>query len=381
MPMIAKPTGRRTPKYRQLRDHLLARIQSGEFPVHAKLPTITETSARFGASYVTTRRAYCLLAEEGILKLTKGPTGTRVIRTSLSRPARQLTVAGLFRPARERNRSDNFAIDMFESVCHALAEAHAGIIHHRLNTPDAVETVLERVKKRTVDGLVLDQLVPDEMVRRVGETGHPAVIYNRHPEQPAIDSVCHDMEWLGRETARRAMAAGYRRIVFCLMWSPELHADPEGRTRIYTNETYMNGALAALHHGGFPEAQTIVTYEPLPTDAERWAETAFFCNHLRIPARPDGVRTLYFALSDFLALRIHETLLARGFRVPDDAGVIGLFDFECNRSAAHPVTTWHIDPVEIGRVAVETLIERIEFPERERVQRHLKPSFVDHGTL
>jgi DNA-binding LacI/PurR family transcriptional regulator len=369
------------PKYQQVRDSLFASIQSGVYAVDSKLPTIAEMSTQFGASYVTTQRAYRLLADEGIISLTKGPTGSRVVRTSSRLPVQPLTIAGLFRASRQRNQYDDFALDMFESVCDSLSKQRASILHHRLNVPNASEEVLRCVEEGAVDGVILDQVTPDEFVHRVHQTGHPAVIYNRHPEQPVIDSVCPDLEWVACETVRRALAAGYQKIVYCNMWHREAHSDPEGRARIYTNETHLEGILAELRRNGFPDAQCVVTYEPPPEDVTRWNDLEFFCNHLHIPAEPNGERTLYVTHDDPTALRIHETLLARGFCVPDDAGVIGLFDYECNRSAARPVTTWHICPEEVGRVAVETLTERIEFPDRARVQRYLKPTYVDRGTF
>ena len=260
------------PKYLQVRDHLFASIQSGEYPVDSKLPTIAETSTRFGASYVTTHRAYQVLAEEGIVSLTKGPTGTRVIRTSLPPPIHQLRIAGLFRPSRQRNQYDDFALNMFESVCDSLSQRQSSIIHHRLNVPHAAETVLKCVEEGAVDGVILDQLTPDEFVHRIGRTEHPAVIYNRHPEEPVIDSVCPDLEWVACETVRRALAAGYQRVVYCNMWHREAHSDPEGRARIYTQETHLEGIVAELGRRGFPDAQRVVTYEPDSADAERWQD-------------------------------------------------------------------------------------------------------------
>lgn len=369
------------PKYRDVRDKLLARIQRGEYPVSSQLPTIQDSSRQFGVSYVTTQRAYRLLAEEGVVELCKGPRGTRVLRASLPTQTRRLTVGALFRPLRERNEIDNFALDMNEAVCGEMSKRHVGVVHYRIDNPRATERLLDCVEQGRVDGVLLDQLVPDRVVRQVARTGCPAVVYSRHPHEPIVDSVSPDMVWIGRETGRRALERGYQRVVVCNVWRPELHQDEEGRIRHESHGAYVDGIAQALRSGGLPDEQIAFSCEPLPEHADLWRDQEYFRRYLGIPDRPDGVPTAFIDSSDMQALRVAGVLRARGFRTPEDAGVIGLFDFECNRAAERPVTTWRIDPLEIGRAAVETLLERIEFPGRERVRRYLRPRFMDHGTL
>ena len=369
------------PKYRQMRNRLLARIQSGQYPVGSRLPKIAEMGDEFGVSYVTAQRAYRLLAEEGILSSTKGPTGTRVLRPSLPKQTRQLVVAGFFRPVRAWNELDNYGLDMFETVCGELAERHVSMIHHRTNDTGATEELLGRISRRELDGVILDQLVPDDDLKTIVRTGVPVVMYNRHPETTIVDSVCPDMEWIGRETARRALESGCQRVILCEVWRREEHDDPEGRTRRPTYQNYVDGACAALKESGLPDEQIVIRYQPPRGPAHRWQEEDFFCEWMGIPAHPDGLRTLYATSSDRSALRVRDALEKRGFRVPQDAGVIGLFNFKCNKTGNRPVTSWAIDPFEVGRTAVEMLMERIEFPKRKHVRRYLKPEFVDHGTL
>jgi GntR family transcriptional regulator len=58
--------------YVQLADQLRARIRSGEFGPGAKLPTIDEIVADTGLSPMTIRRAYRVLADEGLVRVVKG---------------------------------------------------------------------------------------------------------------------------------------------------------------------------------------------------------------------------------------------------------------------------------------------------------------------
>ena len=86
-------------------------------------------------------------------------------------------------------------------------------------------------------------------------------------------------------------------------------------------------------------------------------------------------------VGDMVALRVLEELTRQGVRVPEDAGVLGLYDFRCNRTAKRPVTTWRIDPVEIAEKACDALLERVEFPDRPPARQFVRPKLIEHGTF
>ncbi|MEV0760422.1 winged helix-turn-helix domain-containing protein [Nocardia sp. NPDC050435] len=60
-------------QYHDLADRLRARIQSGEFPIGAKLPSISELQQQYDVhSPGTVRTAHQLLAEEGLIETRQG---------------------------------------------------------------------------------------------------------------------------------------------------------------------------------------------------------------------------------------------------------------------------------------------------------------------
>jgi DNA-binding FadR family transcriptional regulator len=73
-------------QYREIADRLRARIQSGEFQVGDKLPSISEIQEQYGVrSLNTVRTAQQLLSEEGLLETRRGVgafvTGTESLKT------------------------------------------------------------------------------------------------------------------------------------------------------------------------------------------------------------------------------------------------------------------------------------------------------------
>ena len=368
-------------KYEQVRDLLLERIRSGDLSVNDKLPSIQATSRELGVSYVTAQRAYRNLAEAGVLDVRRGAAGTYVASPQPSWRRRPVTVGGVFRRFMERNRVDNYALEIYEALCQTLAVRHAGLIHHRARSPETIETLRGQIETGRVDGVLLDEDVPDEDIRTLLASGALAVLYNRVAPDLDVDAVCPDMEWMGHETARRVLAGPYRRVVLCDALRREHYADKYRAQRLYLPETYFEAVRRTCRDEGLGGPEVVTRLQMTTEEAAHWEDDDCYARHLLIPDKPDGVVTAYVALADRPALRVRAILEKRGFRVPEDAGVIGIYDQVVNHESRHPVATWALDPARLGRLAAETLLERIEFPERDRRRLYMRGDFVDNGTL
>lgn len=55
------------PVYRQVADHITAKITSGELQPGAKLPAERDLATEYGVAYLTVRRAMRLLRERGLV--------------------------------------------------------------------------------------------------------------------------------------------------------------------------------------------------------------------------------------------------------------------------------------------------------------------------
>ena len=93
--------------------------------------------------------------------------------------------------------------------------------------------------------------------------------------------------------------------------------------------------------------------------------------------REDGARAMYqllqeeeppdalFCCNDLLALGAMSVLHAQGYRIPQDIAVVGFDDIEEAQYAYPPLTSIRPDKIEIGQLAVKTLLERIRQLEGE----------------
>jgi DNA-binding GntR family transcriptional regulator len=71
MPVHIDPDEARFP-FEQLADQLRAGIESGKYAPGRKLPTLAEITADTGLSPMTIRRAYKILANEGLVVVVPG---------------------------------------------------------------------------------------------------------------------------------------------------------------------------------------------------------------------------------------------------------------------------------------------------------------------
>ena len=83
---MAQQSGKTPAKYRLIADDLRARIESGEYPLDAQLPTKAEMMAEYGAAIGTIDNALKVLAREGLAESVQG-VGTFVRKPREAEPS------------------------------------------------------------------------------------------------------------------------------------------------------------------------------------------------------------------------------------------------------------------------------------------------------
>jgi DNA-binding GntR family transcriptional regulator len=69
---LMRMPGRPVHRYRQVIDDLTRRIEDGEWPPGARLPSETELTEEYGVSRSTVRKAKDILAERGLIEIRQG---------------------------------------------------------------------------------------------------------------------------------------------------------------------------------------------------------------------------------------------------------------------------------------------------------------------
>lgn len=133
------------PVYKQLRELLRGRIESGHLPVGSTLPPEVELAKTFGVSRSTIRRAILDLVDEGLL-LRKPRVGTVVIRSQVE--DKRSWFRGITEDLRQKGVTST--VEVLEAV---IVRPVAAVLHE-LKLPEDGE-VLKLTRLRRIAGVPL----------------------------------------------------------------------------------------------------------------------------------------------------------------------------------------------------------------------------------
>jgi DNA-binding LacI/PurR family transcriptional regulator len=219
----------------------------------------------------------------------------------------------------------------------------------------AIEALLQlRVDGLVLAGPLLESRVIVEAAREV-----PVVLVGRAARSAALDSVTND-DWAGAVAAVRHCASlGHKRIAHV---DGGQGAGAEARRRGYED------AMRQLRLGKY---RIVVP----GSFTEEGGHTGALALLERRP-RPTAV----FASNDLAAIGALNAIEERGLRVPDDISLVG-YDNTSLAALRHiSLTTVHQPRVEMGRMAVRAVFERLEAGRSRPRRAVLAPSLVIRGT-
>lgn len=136
------------PRYLQLKQHVLRRIRSGDWPAGHRVPSENRLVEEFGFSRMTVNRALRELAVEGVLRRLQG------VGTFVARPSRQTSLVELRDIAEEiRGRGNRHSVRVVTQervgATRALRQSfedpslehllHVTLVHHENDVPVQVE--------------------------------------------------------------------------------------------------------------------------------------------------------------------------------------------------------------------------------------------------
>ena len=206
---------------------------------------------------------------------------------------------------------------------------------------------LRMLEDNMVEGIILSMTHQDDNVdyyRHLLDTGIPLVFFNRVCEAVPASRVCIDdcrMSYLAFE---HLIAQGYRRVLYF-----------RGPEQIYNTEPRYRGYREALRDHGIPFDERLVCNcrDITLEEGVRLTEESL--------AAGIGFDAVY-AFGDPLAFGVLRALKAYGIRIPDQVGVMG-FTESTTAPLLSPSLTSVAQPLEqMGRLAAELLLEKIENP-------------------
>ncbi|WP_081725678.1 LacI family DNA-binding transcriptional regulator [Martelella sp. AD-3] len=209
------------------------------------------------------------------------------------------------------------------------------------STRNGVE--LEAMAKEC-SGILIVGLHSQENLKRLHHADIPIVRNSWLEPLEPVDQVGATDHEAGSAVGRFLLKLGHRRIIY-------VHGDPSYRGRM--ERLYGLREVCEREPG--------VVLHDLITEEGRDFGEAF--DRL---AAADEKPTAFFCAHDGLALTVISELLARGYRIPRDASVVGFGDYSAAQQILPQLTTVKVPGVDIGRMATRVLHQRItnqDFPD------------------
>jgi len=309
--------------------------------------SIREVAQRAGVSVSTVSRA-----------LNHKPDVNEDVRARILVAARELNYAAnvharVLGGGRSRTLGliiTNSADPFFATLVRGVSDAATGSGYSIViwNTNEVIDLELQAhqmLRERRVDGALLASVQSgDAPLSRLTEEGIPFVLLNRYLEHFPANCVQLDYRSGAHEATAYLIALGHRRIAHLT------HGDDR-----YSARERLAGYREALEKAG-------VTFEPdmvIPCTSS--IHGAYRAVLERLPnLRPRA--TALFVYNDIWCVGVLRALHELGWCVPQDISLMGCDDLELSGFLVPPLSTVSQDPYEIGRQAVELLLERMCIP-------------------
>jgi len=213
-----------------------------------------------------------------------------------------------------------------------------------------------------VDGLLfLGALVGDAIELPARARRVPIVLVNTRAGSEAYDAVLADNERGAYEAISYLIEQGQRKIGL-------IGTRLKARSSLLERRT---GYQLALRDHGITE--TYFGDSNLePSEVVRATQTLL---------RDQPHLTALFRVNDTVALAVIRAAQEMGRRVPQDLSVVGFDDIDMARAGMPALTTMRVDKIGMGRLAVQVLTDRIQYPESERVTTLIHPRLIVRASV
>jgi DNA-binding LacI/PurR family transcriptional regulator len=337
------------PKYKVIFEGLKESILSGEYGQGARLPSETDLIQRFGVSRMTIVKAFKELQQIGLVVRRVG-SGTY----ATSRIEQENRLFGLLIPELGQT-------EIFEPICQGMTNfsfvgKHSLLWGNASGQNQPKEQVAEQLCHdyiaQRVSGVFFAPLeltpVKDEVNKRIvaalDRAKIPIVLLDRcfapYPARSKYDLVGIDNRRTAYMATEHLIRSGGKRIAFL-----------GKRFSASTVDARIAGYREAVFAQGLFRCEDLVTRGD-PGDED-------LISSVLSTQKPDA----FLCANDHTAATLMQTLLNLDRRIPEDIRIVGIDDVKYASLLPIPLTTQHQPCLELGRVAVSTMLGRLANPD------------------
>lgn len=338
----------RQPKYRMILESLQQSLASGEYRAGERLPSDEELTRRFGVSRMTVVKAMRDLQQLGLV-IRKAGSGTYAAASA----NKEGFLFGLLIPQLGQT-------EIFEPICQGMAKFPNAVKHSLLwgsstgeneEQEKIAEQLCQQYIAQRVSGVffaplelmpVMDQ-VNQRIVAALDHAHIPVVLLDRcvapYPTRGNYDLVGIDNRRTGYHATDHLVKLGASRIAFF-----------GRRFSAATVDARIAGYREALFDRKKLCSEDLV-FRGDPCDLD-WIRL-ILKKH-----KPDA----FLCANDHTAANLMQSLLSLNRKIPGEIRIVGIDDVKYASLLPIPLTTEHQPCLDIGAVAMATMLDRLRYP-------------------
>lgn len=335
------------PLYKQIKREVVKRITDGTYV--EKLPGEVDLAAEFQVARPSVRKALSELVDEDVI--TRSPARGTFIKAGF-RPALRSVTCLLYQagPGDLPAEPMNSPIER-EIVAGAAAGARDAGARFDLMLVDFYQrdTVMELLHQLGgADGIIAVGYMPVvEVAVNLGLSA--SLCYSDAGTNLPVNNLSYDRVAAGRLIARHVMDCGARDILYAIPQDPFRGS---GAAKVRQLRELMQRRGLSL------PAERVLQTSPEPGLTSQQIQA-----YLREHPAPDCI----VCSTDFVAAGTIDALHRLGLMVPDDIMVAGYSDYPIARATTPKLTTVRVPRFEMGKRAVQLLVDRIATPSEKAV--------------
>lgn len=261
-------------------------------------------------------------------------------------------------------QANAFYSHVINSIADACQQQRMNLLYALLpvdsrNQPTDIPPVLS---ENHVDGLLLvGAFMTQSLYTLLRLLSAPVVLVDAYALINAFDAVLSDNLNGAYQAVKHLVDHGHRHIGL-------VGTQPDGYPSLRERR---EGYLKALQDSGI--ADIYCADCDVGNDRPAKATEALLRQHPQISA--------LFACNDSVAISAMRAAQALGRHIPDDLSIIGFDDIETAQHLNPALTTMHVDKIGMGRMAVQLLNNRLDFPDSEPVTALLRPRLIERDSV
>ncbi|OWR28528.1 LacI family transcriptional regulator [Saccharibacillus sp. O23] len=219
------------------------------------------------------------------------------------------------------------------------------------------------IENGSVEGVLILSHITTDYIRKVLDTGIPAVLIDHHHPFIQADCILTNNRFSAYEAVHHLARLGHKRLGFI------------GNTALSPSyDERLDGFRLAQRELGLPESHEAWIVRDAEEDSE------FVGRLVQRLAAAENMPTAWFCVNDGFGYYLNTALQQAGLRVPQDVSVVSFDNGYLSRLAVPPITTLDVDLALYGRRAVARLIERIEQPDEPFTELLLPTKLLVRGS-